>query len=69
MTFDPLTSAHPLQACHLKGHIIRSTVVLFLSVMVNHDRSYALGSIGRSQPFVKFEGLVTKKPYDIWDRY
>ncbi len=34
MTFDPLTSAHPLQARHRKGHIIGSTVVQFLSVIL-----------------------------------
>ncbi len=46
MTFNPLTSARPLQARHLKGHIIRSAVVQFLSVIINHGRSYALKSVG-----------------------
>ncbi len=54
MTFDPLTSARPLQARHLKGHIIRSTVVQFLSVIINHGRSYALRSVGGSPEFVSF---------------
>ena len=46
MTFDPLTIARPLQARHLKGHITRSAVVQFLSVIINHGRSYALRSVG-----------------------
>ena len=51
MTFDPLTNAPPLQARHLKGHIIRSTVVQFLS---HHGRSYALRSAGGSPKFFNF---------------
>ena len=54
MTFDPLTSARPLKARQLKGHIIRSTVVQFLSVIINHGRSYALRSVGGSTEFVSF---------------
>ncbi len=54
MTFDPLTSARPLQARHLKGHITRSAVVQFLSAIINHGRSYALRSVGGSLEFVNF---------------
>ena len=55
MTFDPLTSARPLQARHLKGgHIIKSTVVQFLSAIINHGRSYALRSVSGVTKIYKF---------------
>ncbi len=42
-------------------------MVQFLNAMMNHGRSYALYEAYRwVNNICQFEGLITKKPYDIW---